>query len=368
MKKVVLRLLCGLLCLCLTALGLVAAVQLTLCKESHYFAALEKTDYYQALTDTILVTCENYAREVQLNAGVPARYVTRDLVKQDLCAIADRSFRGLPQQDPPDPFLDLEADLAALLAEDGATDGDASGGDTTTGGAAEGAADADTAAGNGITVHIPGDDNAAAEGTEDAASTDELMDWQQINFSLLHLYSFSSYRQLLSLPFAAVLHLVWPLRGRLWVLAAIVAVFGLAAAWMVRQNAGRRWRGLLLQALLGSALSLGAIAAWLRWGLPYASWMPTTNAEYGAFCRWWAGLPLAVALCGALLLALGAAALLWPRRATAPGAVRVGQAPPPPPVPVEPVVIMPRKATETQETQTQPPEQGIPEPVPPQQT
>lgn len=229
-------------CVCAVMLALCAALGVTLMREGHYAASLQKGEYFDYVQSAALQGCTRQAQQAGLSAAPIESRVTPEAVRAGVLHRADALWHGATQ-DATSPFSGLSTEYQDTLG---------------------------------------------------SSPADSIM---------LELACEEQWHNATAAPLSAVLASMqqyrWVLRLSGWLCALLLAGCGvlqflLAECWNDVQQGVQR-------IALGTAAACAVMGLVLYFGTGWQSWMPVSDPAYQAFCCWFGGFPPAMAACGVLL-------------------------------------------------------------------
>ena len=232
-------------CVCAVMLAVCAALGLTLMREGHYAASLQKGGYFDYVQGVVLQSCTRQAQQAGLPSGPIESRVTPDAVRAGVLHRADALWRG-PTQDDTSPFSGLGTEYQDTLGSDAAAS---------------------------LVLELDCEDQ-----------------WHNATAAPI------------SAMLAAMLQYKWVLRLAAWLCAMLLAgccvlQFLLAEAWADVQAGVQR-------IAMGTAAACIAMGLMLYFGTGWQSWMPAADPAYQAFCCWFRAFPVVLAVCGPVLAAI----------------------------------------------------------------
>lgn len=232
-------------CFCAVLLAVCLALQLTLLKEGHYAASLEKSGYLGYVQQVVEQNCGNLAAEAGFSAEPVQAQITPEAVRAGVLHRADALWRG-PTEDETDPFAALDT----------------------------------------------------AYGAADSGQLAEVL--------ALQLACEQEWHADTVIPFSAALAVVLQYQ-KVVLFAAWLCTVLLAGCCAVQFLLAANWaevRAGLANIAFGSLAAGAALALGIYFAADWQHWMPASDPACAAFGRWFAAFPIAVPVCSAAI-ALG---------------------------------------------------------------
>lgn len=247
------------LCLCLSMLGMLAGVALTLWNEGWLISSMDKTGYYTDTTQLAKSECSYFINQTGVLGNIVDEFITDEIVRQDVILGVDGLFRNTGAM-AFSKFGDLSTRVEDIIYEE----------------------------------------------------TGKILDnsEKQQNFSL-QFQCEQRYAEIVRPPFQTAISILLQYKQIglfLAIAAAIVSVMG-AMVLFVMSKTMKQWKGLLASNGLVSACTLLVLSIAIQF-CGYQNWMPKTNMEYKLFVKWFGGTSWGLAGV-AVVLAGGAIALLF---------------------------------------------------------
>lgn len=232
-------------CLCAVMLAICAALALTVQREGHYAASLQKGDYFAYAQQAALTNCTRQAQQAGFAEEPLESRITLEAVRAGVLHRADALWHGATQ-DNTSPLEDLSREYEDRYGRD-----------------------------------------AAASLLLEMNCEEQWYNATVAPFSAL-LSSVLQYKRVVQLV------------G--WLCALLLAVCGvmqflLAGNWEMVKTGVQRMA-------VGAAAACVVLGAGLYFGTGWQSWMLQTDPAYASFCAWFGAFPPVLAVCGVVLAAI----------------------------------------------------------------
>lgn len=253
-ERLLIGLLCVVLCLCTAFLGVLGALELTLFREGYLMHHMKKTGYFETAADTIRASCQEYAMDAGISVELIDFYVLPELVQEDITINTDARFRGM--------FV-FQPERFPLMAD-------------------------------------------KIENQIHEATNQLLPPGEKDRYYVLQNSCEEAWAQLTRPPFDAALSVILQYRSvRKWAWISFAALEA-ASIWVLcgLSSSKEQIRQRMVCPVLGAAAALWLLALLFGKTLHYQSWMPSQNMAWPLFCSWMGGLAPAIGAAGVVIFAV----------------------------------------------------------------